>query len=92
MSDSPTNVVAGAETTNTNTKKTVMGTMFSRPMLEIPESDYMRIRSGKKKGSSWEPHGLDPDVESDIRKVLYKHKKCYVKNCQTGATIPLSLD
>lgn len=92
MSDSPTNIVSGASVTDTNTKKTVLGSMFSRPMLEIPESDYTKIRSGKKKGSSWEPHGLDPDVETDIRKVLYKHKKCYIKNSKSGAIIPLCLE
>lgn len=92
MADTPTNVEAGASVTNTNMKKTVLSTMFKRTLIEVPESDYMKIRSGKKRGSSWEPHGLDGEVEDAVRKVLYKDKKCYVKNASTGAIVPLCLD
>lgn len=91
MSDTPTNVVAGANVTDTNMAKTRLFKMFKRTAIEVPESDYMKIRSGKKKGSTWEPHGLDSEVESVVRKVLYKDKKCYVQNAKTGAVVPLSL-
>lgn len=90
MADVPTNVEAGAAVTGNNMKMTSFE-LFKRRGLEIPETEYIKIRSGKRKGDKWQPIGLDEEVAAAIKKILYKDGCCFVRNDKTGATVPISL-